>query len=143
MKDLQTLIKSSRSSVIPSEWYDNLPLIVCQAYAMGKPVIASAINGIPEYVENGIDGLLFEAGNAEQLARCIQRLNDDTGLLCAMAKNARRKAEDVFDYRAYWRTLRPVLEHLRSPHITNEAGPSGVSATATSLVSTDKRRFTY
>jgi glycosyltransferase involved in cell wall biosynthesis len=132
-EDLQTLIKSSRFLVIPSEWYDNLPLIVCQAYAMGKPVIASAINGIPEYVENGIDGLLFEPGNAEQLARCIQRLNDDTGLLCAMAKNARRKAEEVFDYRAYWRTLRPVLEHLRSPHVTNEAGPSGVSATATSL----------
>ena len=58
-KDVQSLMRSSRFLVIPSEWYDNLPLILCQAYAMGKPVIASAINGIPEYVDNGVDGLLF------------------------------------------------------------------------------------
>ena len=48
---------------------------------MGKPVIASAINGIPEYVDNGVDGLLFEPGNAEQLARCIDRLSADTSML--------------------------------------------------------------
>ena len=99
------MIKSSRFLVIPSEWYDNLPLILCQAYAMGKPVIASAINGIPEYVDDGIDGLLFEPGNAEELAECIDRLSGDISLLCTMSRNARQKAEEVFDYQAYWRTL--------------------------------------
>jgi glycosyltransferase involved in cell wall biosynthesis len=113
-KDVQSLMKSSRFLVIPSEWYDNLPLILCQAYAMGKPVIASAINGIPEYVENGVDGLLFEPGNAEQLASCIDRLNTDTSMLSAMARNARRKAEEVLDYQGYWRTLEPLLEELVS-----------------------------
>jgi glycosyltransferase involved in cell wall biosynthesis len=113
-KDVQSLIKSSRFVVIPSEWYDNLPLILCQAYAMAKPVIASAINGIPEYVENGVDGLLFEPGNAEQLAQCIDRLSGDASMLATMAKNARRKAEEVFDYQAYWRTLKPLLEELVS-----------------------------
>ena len=111
-KDVHSLIKSSRFVVIPSEWYDNLPLILCQAYAMAKPVIASAINGIPEYVDNGVDGLLFEPGNAEQLAQCIDRLSADTSMLRTMARNARRKAEEVFDYQAYWRTLKPLLEEL-------------------------------
>jgi glycosyltransferase involved in cell wall biosynthesis len=112
--EVQSLIRNSRFIVIPSEWYDNLPLILCQAYAMAKPVIASAINGIPEYVENGIDGFLYEAGNAEELAQCIDRLNADASMLCTMARNARRKAEEVFDYQAYWRTLNPLLEELVS-----------------------------
>jgi glycosyltransferase involved in cell wall biosynthesis len=112
--EVQSLIRNSRFVVIPSEWYDNLPLILCQAYAMAKPVIASAINGIPEYVEDGVDGLLFEAGNAEELAQCIDRLSADTSMLCAMARSARRKAEEVFDYQAYWRTLHPLLEELVS-----------------------------
>lgn len=116
--EVQSLIRTSRFVVIPSEWYDNLPLILCQAYAMAKPVIASAINGIPEYVENGVDGLLFEAGNAEELARCIDRLSADTPMLCAMARNARRKAEADFDYQAYWRTLHPLLEELVSKRTT-------------------------
>ena len=113
-EDLRRLMKNSRFLVIPSEWYDNLPLILCQAYAMAKPVVASAINGIPEYVDNGVDGLLFEPGNAEQLAHCIGRLSADTSMLSTMAGNARRKAEEVFDYKAYWRTLEPVLEELIS-----------------------------
>ena len=113
-EDLRRLMKNSRFLVIPSEWYDNLPLILCQAYAMAKPVVASAINGIPEYVDDGVDGLLFEPGNAEQLSHCIGRLSSDTPLVSAMAKKARRKAEEVFDYRAYWRTLEPVLEELIS-----------------------------
>jgi glycosyltransferase involved in cell wall biosynthesis len=112
--EVQSLIRDSRFVVIPSEWYDNLPLILCQAYAMAKPVIASAINGIPEYVENGVDGFLFEAGNAEELAQCIDRLSADTSMLCTMARNARRKAEEVFDYQAYWRNLNPLLEELIS-----------------------------
>jgi len=118
--EVQSLIRNSRFVVIPSEWYDNLPLILCQTYAMAKPVVASAINGIPEYVENGVDGFLFEAGNAEELAQCIDRLNADTSVLCAMARNARRKAEEVFDYQAYWRALHPLLEEL----VSNAQRPS-------------------
>jgi glycosyltransferase involved in cell wall biosynthesis len=112
--EVQSLISNSRFVVIPSEWYDNLPLILCQAYAMAKPVIASAINGIPEYVENRVDGLLFEPGNAKELAQCIDHLSGDTSMLSAMARNARRKAEEVFDYKAYWQTLEPLLEELVS-----------------------------
>lgn len=111
-KDVQSMIRASRFVVIPSEWYDNLPLIVCQAFAMAKPVIASAINGIPEYVADGVDGLLFEPGNAAELARCMERLNTQPALLSYMAHNARRKAETILDYEAYWQTLEGVINEL-------------------------------
>jgi len=111
-RELALLIKKSCFLVVPSEWYDNLPLIICQSYAMAKPVIASAINGIPEYVEDGIDGLLFEPGNPAALAQCIDRLSKNSALVCEMGRNARRKAERVLDFRAYWQTLDGVIREL-------------------------------
>jgi glycosyltransferase involved in cell wall biosynthesis len=111
-REVELLIKQSCFLVVPSEWYDNLPLIVCQSYAMGKPVIASAINGIPEYVEDGMDGLLFEPGNPAALAQCIDRLSKNSALVCEMGRNARRKAERVLDFRAYWQTLDGVIREL-------------------------------
>lgn len=123
-KEAQSLIGSSRFVVIPSEWYDNLPLVLCQAYAMAKPVIASAINGIPEYVENGVDGFLFEPGNAVELGRRIDQLSAEISTVRRMGRNARRKAEEVFDYQAYWRTLKPLLEDLASKRNYGQAEQS-------------------
>jgi len=109
---VRQLIKDSMFIVIPSEWYDNLPLVLCQAYAMAKPVVASAINGIPEYVANGVDGLLFQPGNVQELAKCIEHLISDSSLLFKMSINARRKAEEVFDFRTYWNRLASIIEEV-------------------------------
>jgi glycosyltransferase involved in cell wall biosynthesis len=110
--EVQQLIRESMFIVIPSEWYDNLPLILCQAYAMAKPVVASYINGIPEYVENGVDGLLFQPGNAQELARCIEQLISNPSLLAKMSVRARRKAEEVFDFQAYWNKLAAIIQEV-------------------------------
>lgn len=110
--EMKQLIEDCSFVVIPSEWYDNLPLILCQAYATAKPWVASAINGIPEYVENEKDVLLFPPGSVQDLARCIDRLCTDSSLIARMAVNARRKAEELFDFRAYWHTLSSIIQEL-------------------------------
>lgn len=110
--EVKELMRASRCLVVPSEWYDNLPLIICQSYATAKPVIASAINGIPEYVEHEVDGLLFYPTNDQDLAKCIERLNRDLDLVDKMAVNARRKAEQIFDFRSYWNALELVIKSL-------------------------------
>ena len=61
------LLDKAAFVVVPSEWYDNLPMIVCQAFAAGKPVVASRINGIPEFVSHEENGLLFSTGNPSEL----------------------------------------------------------------------------
>lgn len=109
---MQQLLRESSFVVIPSEWYDNLPLILCQAYATAKPVIASAINGISEYVENGVDGLLFQPGNVQDLARCIDRLSTDPSLVARMSLNARRKGEREFDFQVYWSVLNSIIREV-------------------------------
>lgn len=67
--------------VVPSIWYENRPYVILEAQAMGKPVIASRIGGMVELIEDDKNGLLFETGNVDDLARQLQRLIDSPMLL--------------------------------------------------------------
>jgi len=53
--------------VIPSEWYENNPLTIIEALALGTPVLGAAIGGIPELIAEGVNGMTFEPGNADDL----------------------------------------------------------------------------
>lgn len=57
----------SMFAVVPSELYENNPLAVIEAFALGKPVIRSNIGGIPEIVLDNKTGFAFGPGNAEDL----------------------------------------------------------------------------
>ncbi len=74
--------------VVPSVWYENTPLVIYSAQAAGCPVIASNLGGMAEVIENGRNGLLFEAGNVQGLATAIERLAQDRTLLQSLAANA-------------------------------------------------------
>ena len=76
-KDLDVL-------VVPSTWIENAPFIIREAFAAGVPVVASDLGGMAEMVLDGIDGLLFPAGDARALAAALRRLVDDRGLLDAL-----------------------------------------------------------
>jgi glycosyltransferase involved in cell wall biosynthesis len=102
---------------VPSEWYDNLPLVICQANALGKPVLASRINGIPEYVEEDVNGFLFEPGNAEELRALANRvLSLSPEGYEALARRARRFAEERLDFEQHYRVLSSVFDRLGGAH---------------------------
>jgi len=82
--------------VVPSEWYENCPMSVLEAMACGKPVVGSRIGGIPELVADGETGLLFDAGDARQLAGQLERLMADPALRRDMGLRARMRAENEF-----------------------------------------------
>lgn len=64
---LWSLVREARAVVLPSEWYENAPMSLLEAYACGKPVIGARIGGIPEMVQVGETGSLFESGNVVEL----------------------------------------------------------------------------
>ncbi|UHD17112.1 glycosyltransferase family 4 protein [Thiocapsa bogorovii] len=70
-EDLQKAIKASRALVLPSEWYENAPISVLEAYALGRPVIGARIGGIPELIRSGETGDTFESGDEEALAAVL------------------------------------------------------------------------
>lgn len=66
---LQDLLRQARAVVVPSEWYENTPYALLEALASGTPVIASRIGSLPEIIKDGENGLLFEPGQAADLAQ--------------------------------------------------------------------------
>lgn len=71
---LVSLIRGARFSIFPSECYENCPFSVMEALVCGTPVIASDIGGVPELIEDGKTGVLFEPGNIDDLSAKIRDL---------------------------------------------------------------------
>lgn len=109
--DLIPILNGARAVIVPTEWYDNSPLVVHQSFALGKPVIASNIDGIPEIVKDGDTGLLFEPGNHQQLAEQMARLESDDSFREALGRNARRMAEHYFTAARRYQSLISVINY--------------------------------
>lgn len=67
--------------VVPSIWYENSPLSIIEAHAAGRPVVTSRLGGMAELVRDGVDGLHFTPNDSRDLARQLQRLRTEKGLL--------------------------------------------------------------
>lgn len=77
------------AAVVPSEWYENSPYAVTEAFLRWCPVIAADIGGLPELVSNDENGLLFRPGDSEGLAKALRRFRDDSELRAATSAGAR------------------------------------------------------
>jgi glycosyltransferase involved in cell wall biosynthesis len=66
---------------VPSIWYENAPLVIQEAFAARTPVIATNLGGMAEAVQHEVNGLLFERGNVDDLARQMCRIYEENGLL--------------------------------------------------------------
>ncbi len=76
---------------------EGVPVALMEGMACGLPVAASRLAGIPELVEDGVSGLLFTPGNAEEAADVLEKLACDPELCTRMGLAARRRIEESFD----------------------------------------------
>lgn len=74
--DLEKLIREAKFSIYPSEWYENCPFSVMESQMYGTPVLGANIGGIPELIQVGKTGELFESGSKEDLKDKINKLNE-------------------------------------------------------------------
>ncbi len=72
--EIKEIAGRARFTVIPSEWYENNPLSVIEAECIGTPVLGARIGGIPELIDEGVNGMTFESGNASDLAEKIEAI---------------------------------------------------------------------
>ncbi len=93
-KELENLIRGARLSVYPSEWYENCPFSVMESLLYGTPVLGANIGGIPELIEEGKTGELFESGNRAELKAYIQKLWENDALINQYKQNCK---ENIFD----------------------------------------------
>ena len=95
---LHKLIADARAVVLPSEWYENSPVSLLEAYALGKPVIGADIGGIPEMI-TAETGWLFTSGNTAELAQCLDTVNAlPSGQIAAMGSAARDLVEHEVEH---------------------------------------------
>ena len=109
---LVNLVQNSKFVIVPSEWYDNSPLVIYESFSMGKPVIVSALGGMPELVDHGINGLHFTAGNVDELTDRIKQLWLNAEYCNHLGSNARAKAEKEFSAEVHYKRIIDIYEKL-------------------------------
>lgn len=125
---LRSVIREARAVVLPSEWYENAPMTVLEAYAYGKPVIGARIGGIPELIKEGETGLGFESGNVASLGEALTRLAASTDAeIAQMGRAGRQWVETAFTQEQYWRRLFAVYREANVA-VADSASDSAASS---------------
>jgi glycosyltransferase involved in cell wall biosynthesis len=70
-EEVEKFLEMTEVVVVPEQWENMSPVIIIEAMAMGKAIVASKIGGIPEFIKDNVNGLLAERGNAKDFAEKI------------------------------------------------------------------------
>ncbi len=109
--DVAAVLRSADIVVLPSK-LEGLPLSVLEAMSCARPVIATAVNGTPEAVIDGVTGLLVAPDDVEGLSSAILTLVNDPDRAARMGEEGRRVAVDRFSLRAYLRGIEALYDEL-------------------------------
>lgn len=94
---LNKLVREASFSVLPSEWNENCPFSILESQMQGTPVLGANIAGIPELVEDGVTGKLFESRNLSDLKAKIEALWADKQTLHTYAENCKKLNYDTVE----------------------------------------------
>jgi glycosyltransferase involved in cell wall biosynthesis len=110
-KDLPALFASVDIFVSPT-LADNFPYTVLEAMACAKPVVASAVGGIPEQVDDGRTGFLVPAGDPAAIGQAVMRLIEEPTLRDKLGTAGRAKVEERFNMSRFVHSYESVFEGL-------------------------------
>lgn len=120
--ELQIQIREAQAVILPSEWYENQPMSIIEAFAHEKPVIGSNIGGISEMISEGVTGYLFPVRDSRALASIIERLHSDSNQLNDLGKRARAFALSNYSEKQHllrllelYHSVMETTSTLRSP----------------------------
>lgn len=105
-KELEELVSNAHFVIVPSEWYENNPMTIIEAYSVGTPVIGAQIGGIPEIIIDQKTGYQFESGNIKALSEIILKadiLNDRE--YKAISENTIKFSNENLSKDSYWNKL--------------------------------------
>jgi glycosyltransferase involved in cell wall biosynthesis len=91
-EDLDEFYRSAKMLVVASEWFETFGIVGAESMARGIPVVGTNLGATANLIEDGVDGLLFEPGNARDLAEKVTRLWNDPELCRRLGRNGRAKA---------------------------------------------------
>lgn len=95
----------------PSD-HEGLPLAILEAMSLGKPVVATAVGGVPSVIDSGVNGLLVPAADSAALADSLHDLANDSGLRSRIGSKAREDALAKYGLEAMIRTVEGIYEEV-------------------------------
>ena len=111
-------IAQAQMVVLPS-FMEGLPIVLMEAMALGVPVIAARVAGIPELVQDGENGLLFTPSDWNELGACMGRLLSDRQLRERLSREGPKTIAARFDSRQSARQLVEIFSELPAGKVTS------------------------
>lgn len=112
--ELGDVIQQTTALLVPSLWYENAPMAILEAFAFGRPVIASRIGGIQEMVQHGLTGFLIPAGDPESLADAMKYLAEHPRKAQTFGVAGRQLSEERFHPDTHYAALESLYRDVRS-----------------------------
>lgn len=106
-------MRQARALIFPSQWYENFPVTLVEAFACGLPVIVSRIGAMAEIVEDGRTGLLFNPGDPDDLRAKVRWAWDNPDELDRMGARARCEYESKYTGAQNYEQLMAIYERAR------------------------------
>lgn len=106
------LLRSAQCFVLPSLWYEGMPLVALEAFAAGVPVVVSRVGGLPDLIREGESGFCFEPGNHQDLARVLKNILGNKSLQEKLYVGARAEYEHNYTPERNIRKLESVYAYL-------------------------------
>ncbi len=112
-KELRELLCNALAIVAPSLWYENQPFSILEAFACGKPVIASDLGGMTELITHSVRGLLVRAGDVQELSEAMLWMMKHPAEAREMGQKAREYTLAEHGSERYYQQLIDLYENVR------------------------------
>lgn len=122
-EQVMALMTQARFLIIPSEWYEGLPMILVEAFACGLPVLTSRLGSLEELVQNGKTGLHFTAGDLADLVQKIKWSLSHGKALKNMSENARSEFEEKYSAERNHELLLNIYKQAQTAFHNKKAFP--------------------
>jgi glycosyltransferase involved in cell wall biosynthesis len=109
-------MRSASYLIMPSIWYENFPRTLVEAFACGLPVIASRLGAMAELINDGVTGLLFEPGNAKDLADKLQWADQHPAEMLNMGRQARHEYDAKYTSAINFKQLMEIYQDAINAH---------------------------
>jgi glycosyltransferase involved in cell wall biosynthesis len=109
--DVSEIIATFDVAVLPS-FFEGMGRVILEAMAMEKPVVASRVGGIPDLIDQGINGLLVRPGDVKELADTLEKVLSDNKLARKLGREGRKRIQDQFSADVMVRSIEKLYREL-------------------------------
>jgi glycosyltransferase involved in cell wall biosynthesis len=124
LDDVGPLLLAADAVVLPSRW-EGLPLALLEALARGRPVVASAVGGIPDVIEDGVHGRLVPPEDAAALAAALEDFARRSDAALRLGRAGQRRVRESYTWERVVESFESIYDEVLGLATFDPAGSAG------------------